>query len=266
MHTGSSTALFPIKGYRATGLEGNLVLPNDRQRQIHTLFVRYAGEVSKARRGKRLIVVNLGDSVDGFHHGSLQESLFREQDQRDAHVLLMQDFMRRVGYGKGDELYYVKGTETHVKDIEEGIAQELGAVKTGDGLHINTILQLNVNGTNHLFYHHGKGRGEGDNEGNSLRNCLRNMRTNRRKDGLERIDFSWSGHTHAHTYNTHIDRERGNFHVLHGVICPSWQSKTRYALEKVPLAVNSVGGVFVDVSVDGRIGMPNFVVEVTRDL
>lgn len=254
MHTGSSTALFPREGFWGGAHEDNHVLPNERQRDIYQVYVRFAAEVAKARKGKRLIVVNLGDAIDGFHHGSLQESLFKENDQCAAHVLLMADFLKKAAFDKkkGDELYYVRGTEVHVRDSENELARELGAKQAESGLYVNEILELNINGLLHVFAHHGKSRGSGQNEGNALRNFLRDIRDDRDKDGLNRIDVLWSGHTHGHTYNTHIARERdGQFHQMHGVICPSWQAKTRFALGKVPMAVNSVGGVYVDISVNG---------------
>jgi predicted phosphodiesterase len=268
MHTGSSTALFPRQGYRGDGTEDNHVSPNDKQKEIHHTFVRFAGEVAKARKGRRLIVVNLGDAVDGFHHGSLQESLFKEKDQSAAHILLMDDFLKRVAFAKkkGDELYYVRGTETHVKEVENDIAKELGAMKADTGLFVNEILELNINGLIHVFAHHGKARGTGQNEGNALRNFLANIRADREKDELQRMDVLWSGHTHGQTWNTHIARVRGGqFHEMHGVICPSFQAKTRYALGKVPMAVNSVGGTYVNVGVDGSFGSPHFVVQTTKD-
>lgn len=269
MHTGGSTALFPAKGY--VNNEGNLVSPNPKQREIYPTFIRFAGEVAKARKGKRLIIVNLGDAVDGNHHGTLQESLFFDVDQCGAHVELMQEFMRRVGFKRGDELYYVRGTEVHVKETENGIGESLGSVvagysDNGKPIFIHEILELNINGMTHTFAHHGKGRGAGANEGNSLRNFLRDIRDDREKDGLSRIDVLWSGHTHGHTYNSHIAREKGGeFHEFKGIICPSWQAKTKYALGKVPMAVNSIGGVYVRISADGDMSKPYFVVQTTRD-
>lgn len=265
MHTGSSTALFPAKGYRADAQDGNHILPNPKQKEIHSIFIRFAGEVAKARKGRRLIVVHNGDAIDGNHHGSLQESLFGVKDQAGAHVELMSEFMRRVGFGKRDALYYVRGTEAHVGDNEQAIAKELGAVRAEHGRHIYEILQLNINGMVHAFAHHGKARGTGQNEGNALRNFLRDIRSDREKEGLPPIDALWSGHTHGHTWNTHIARTKNGFNQLHGIICPSFQAKTIYALGKVPMAVNSVGGVYARITVDGLMEIPRFVVQTTAD-
>lgn len=266
-HTGGSTALFPSKGFK--NIEGNVVSPNDRQREIHTVFTKLSAEVKLARKNRRLIIVFLGDAIDGFHHGSLQESLFHVKDQCDAHVTMMSDFMRRTGYSRkgGDQLHYVKGTESHVGDNEMGIAKELGAVKNAQGNHISDILTLNINGSTHMFVHHGKNRGSGQNEGNALRNFLRDFRNEREKEGLPYPDVLWSGHTHGHTWNSHIVRRpEGQFHELHGVICPSFQAKTRYAYKVVPSAVNSVGGVFAKIAASGEMSPPRFVVKATTDV
>ena len=263
MHTGSSTALFPPNGYKSK--EGNVVLPSDKQREIYKTFVRFTAETKLARKGRRLIVVNLGDNVDGFHHGSMQESLFRAEDQSGAHMLLMNDFFKRVGFKKGDEYHCVKGTESHVKDYEDDIAKELGAVKNKHGEYISDTLLLNINGSKHLFAHHGKSKGSGHNEGNALRNFLRAIRQDRRMSGVERIDALWSGHYHAHCWETHKERQPdGNFHEMHGIILPSWQAKTRYAYAVAATDVNTIGGVYCRVSVDGDIFRPRFRIKPTE--
>jgi predicted phosphodiesterase len=267
MHTGSSTALFPRNGYQIQGAEGNFIKANDRQVEIHKTWVRFTAEVAAARKGRRLIVVNLGDAVDGIHHNSLQECLFNIKDQCQAHVRLMSDFCEKVGWQKDDELYYVRGTEVHVGETENDMAQELGAVQAESGLHVHEILTLNINGLNVLFLHHGKARGSGVNEGNALRNYLRDTRDARRKDGLPTLDVLWSGHTHGHMYSNHVERlPGGNYHIFHGVISPSFQAKTRYAYAKVPAAINSVGGTYVKIGADGSFNLPRFVVQVTKDL
>ena len=265
MHTGSSTALFPRKGF--VNFDNNLILPNATQRAIHAVFVRLAGEIKVARKKKRLILVVLGDAIDGFHHGSMQESLFREQDQAAAHIELIQEFQKCTGWKPDDELYYVRGTFTHVKDIENEIAKELKAKPDRAAKkYVHEILELNINGCLNLFYHHGKARGNGENEGNALRNYLRDIRVNRQRDGLPRADVSWSGHTHGHIYDSHNRRTGAGTHTFHGIICPSFQAKTQYALEKVPMQVNSIGGVSTTISAAGEFtAPPRFVVQTTRD-
>jgi len=267
LHTGSSTALFPRNGYQIEGAEGNFIKANDRQIEIHHTWTRFAAEVAVARKGKRLVIVNLGDAVDGIHHNSLQECLFNIKDQCAAHVALLEEFKKKVNFGKADELYFVRGTEVHVGETENDMAQELGAVQADSGLYVNEILEMSINGLNVMFLHHGKSRGRGVNEGNALRNYLRDTRDERASDGLSRLDVMISGHTHAHTYESHIKRTPGgSYHVFHGIICPSFQAKTRYAYSKVPAAVNSIGGTYIKIGADGTFGLPRFVVQVTKDL
>jgi hypothetical protein len=265
MHTGSSTALFPRNGFMND--EGNVVKPNARQAEMFPVWVRLTAEIAAARKGKRLIVVNLGDAIDGIHHNSYQECLFKSKEQVNAHLEMMAEFLKKTGFNSkhGDELYYVRGTEVHVNDDENPIAKDLGAVMAGEKQYVHEILEMPINGMYHVFAHHGKARGTGGNEGNALRNFLRDVRADREKDGLKRIDVLWSGHTHGHTYNTHIARRGGEFHEMHGVICPSFQAKTRYALAKVPMAVNSVGGVYARITADGDMPIPKFVVKSTKD-
>jgi hypothetical protein len=268
MHTGSSTALFPINGYRGEGEESNIVMPNKRQEDIYPVFDKFSNEVKEQRIGEGLVVVMLGDAIDGFHHGSMQESLFQPKDQCQAHKILMQDFLDKAGFNSfwGDELYYIRGTESHVADNEQEIAKELGAKPSDSGLYVHNFLELNINGMIHAFYHHGGSRGQGENEGNSLRNSLRDLRVDREKDGLQRLDAVWTGHTHGHTWNTHIRRENGGqFHEMHGIICPSFQAKTIYANGKVPKAVNSVGATYAHIRSDGTMSRPVFIVKPTKD-
>jgi hypothetical protein len=264
MHTGSSTALFPNREFVG---KHQTSLPNRMQKMIYPLWIRTAGEVAAARKGKRLIVINLGDAIDGIHHNSIQETLFNRKDQAAAHVQLMEWFLRRVGFSKGDELHYVQGTEIHVAEVEDDIAGELGAIPNElTGYKTSSVLELNINGTFHYFTHHGVRRGDGANEGNTLKNKLRNMYYDRLKENMPKVHVVWSGHTHGHTWATFEVREKNDFHQMHGIICPSWQAKTRYVFEKMPQAINSIGAVWMKIDASGEIGRPHFVVEVTKDV
>ena len=266
MHVGSSTALFPAGGYWGEHNEDNPVLPNPKQKMIHGVFSRLCGEVANARKDRDLIIVLLGDLVDGFHHGSMQESLFKQDDQIAACIQVIEEFKKGVGFGKNDRLYITRGTEVHVKDVEKEIGKKIKAVKSDSGIHVHEVLELNINGSQHIFFHHGKARGAGANEGNELRNYIRNITIERRKERLTPPDVFWSGHTHGHTWSTWNERqEDGRFRLVHGIVCPSFQAKTIYVYGKAALAVNSVGGVYVNIGVDGSMGIPQFVVRKTID-
>lgn len=48
------------------------------------------------------------------------------------------------------------------------------------------------------------------------------------------------------------------FKIIHGVILPSWQQKTRYAWQAAPVARNKIGGVYQEIKADGTICNPVF--------
>ena len=45
---------------------------------------------------------------------------------------------------------------------------------------------------------------------------------------------------------------------MHGIILPSWQSKTEFAHMKAAVSVNKIGGVMQEIKADGFIGVPVF--------
>lgn len=223
-------------------------------------------EATKVRRkDKRLIVVHDGDAIEGVHHGSQQIITYSKDEQADLHVDLMDTFLQTVNFSRkqGDRLYYVSGTETHVEDKEDRIANNLPAEKDKDGRRVWDFLELIVNGRRVWFLHHGKGRGAGANEGNSFRNWLRDIYWDCKKTGTPPPDLVISGHTHTPIYNTYVIRNGDGYHTIHGVIAPSWQSKTRFAYKVAPVERNEIGIVFVEIKADGEIVTPVILIKET---
>jgi hypothetical protein len=108
------------------------------------------------------------------------------------------------------------------------------------------------------FLHHGKGRGKGASEGNALRNWLRDVHIDCEKVGKRTPDLIVSGHVHTPTYANYVYRKGSSFRMIHGVICPSWQSKTRFAWKVAPVDLNEVGSTFIEIKADGEIRLPHF--------
>ena len=52
--------------------------------------------------------------------------------------------------------------------------------------------------------------------------------------------------------------------MMHGVVCPSFQAKTRFAYKVAPVEVNEVGAVFIEIKADGEIKAPHFVLQETK--
>lgn len=263
MHSGSSTALFLNREWQD---EHQNHRPNERQKQIYKVFERCTDYTKEKRKGKRLIAVHNGDAVEGIHHNSLQICVLNKNSQAEIHTELMDTFLRKSKFDRkqGDKLFYVRGTETHVEDIETEIAKDLSAEKTPDGNYVFDHLELEVNGRLIWFIHHGKKRGAGANEGNALRNWLRDIYWDCKKSGARPPDMVVSGHTHTPTYTNYVIRDGVGFHVIHGVVCPSWQAKTRFGYKVAPVDVNEIGAVFVEITASGDIRMPKFILQESK--
>jgi predicted phosphodiesterase len=249
--------LFPNRFWESVKTEHNHT-PTMRQKQIYKHFEYCMEYAAQNRKGKRLVVVHNGDAIEGVHHGSTQVVTQNKGEQAEIHTELMDIFLRRVKFSRknGDRLYYVSGTETHVGDKEQGIAKDLSAEKNPDGGRIFDHLELNINGRLVWFVHHGMGRGGGPNEGNALRNWLRDVYWDCKKVNAQPPDMVISGHTHTPTWNAYIARDENKFHMIHGVICPSWQAKTRFAYKVAPVERNEIGAAFVEVKADREITLP----------
>ncbi len=264
LHTGSSTALFPPRTF---GDENQNHTPKENQLRIYDVWKQSYLWARSARKKKRLIVVHNGDAIDGNHHGTIQLCLTNKKTQAAAHVELMDEFLQSAKWNKdrGDLLYYTKGTEIHTGDDENNIARDLGAEPVNEELFVRDHLELIVNGRKIWYLHHGKKRGEGANEGNALRNALRDLFFECLKVGIDPPDVVVTSHTHAHTYTPYSGRlPDGNFKLIHGLILPSWQEKTRFAWQVVPQARNEIGSAFFEITAAGDVRMPpHFIIKET---
>lgn len=224
-------------------------------------FTKCAEYARDRRKGNRLIVVHDGDAIDGNHHGSLQAVTFDPAEQAEVHIELMDTFLRTANFtSKTDRLFYVSGTETHVGDGENGIAADLEA----EGGKVFDHLELEINGRLIWFVHHGPKRGKGALEGNALRNYLRDTYWDAKKINVQPPDMIVTGHVHTATYNNYVIREKDSYRIIHGVICPSFQAKTRFTYKVAPIERNEIGCVFIEIGASGAISVPAFLLQETK--
>ncbi len=251
MHTGSNKALFLASHWQSkkTGVNHS---PTNEQIGIRKQWDKFTQETAKARKGKKVRLVMDGDAIDGVHHGGFDLCSSDPLEHADIHIQLMAQFQKSIGWQRGDELYYVKGTEVHVNDWENYVGDELNAVSVSD------FLRLDTNGVVSWFVHHGKGAGMGDSEGNAIRNWLKAIRNEAMKDNTETPDIIYTGHVHQPTYSTYTYRNSMQFRNMHGIVLPSWQLKTRYAWKVAPVSKNRIGGVLHEIKADGTITVPQF--------
>ncbi len=260
MHSGGSTALFPNKFWQ---FEHGNHTPTPQQKSMFEHFDKCAVQAGKLRKDKRLIVVHDGDALEGVHHGSLQVITYNKDEQAELHEDLMDHFLTKADFDRkrGDRLYYVRGTESHTDDKEQEIAKSLSAEKAESGKRIFDHLEIEVNGRVIWFVHHGPKKGEGAPEGNALRLWLGRIYWTCIKDGKRPPDMILTGHVHTPVYNTYVM----GFHTIHGVICPSWQAKTRFAYKVAPVEKNEIGAVFIQIMADGEIKAPVIMTKETEN-
>lgn len=256
MHSGGSTALFPNKQWWFDADRNHT--PSAKQVEMFKHFDKCAQYARVNSHNKRHIIIHDGDAIEGAHHNTIQIVTPVLDEQAKIHVDLMSHFMKKSRFDgrKGDKLYYVKGTETHTREKEREIAERMKAQKNEDGSHIFDFLELEVNGRLIWMLHHGKSRGRGPAEGNSLRNWLRDIYFDCVKTARRPPDVVISAHSHTPTYNAYVISRDNGYHMIHGLICPSWQSKTRYAWKVAPTERNEIGAVFLEIRADGEIRMP----------
>lgn len=251
MHSGGATALFPPHFWQG---KHNNHTPTKSQKAMFQHFDKCAEYVRKNRKNKRVVVVHNGDAIDGVHHGTLEVVTYSQNEQLDIHVELMEYFLDKIGFDrrKGDQLYYTEGTESHVRDDEDRLAKFLPVQLSDEGLLVHPELMLNINGRKVLFLHHGPTRGRGVNRGNPLRLWMGSLFWTNLLKGYDQPDLVITGHTHTPAYNTYVQ----DWKVIHGVICPSWQMKTRYANGKAPAETNEIGLIVLEIKADGEIKVP----------
>jgi len=255
MHSGSNYALFLDREWKGT--KENNHTPTSKQQKIRECYEAFAFDVYKARQGKTIKLVHNGDAIDGDHHRSGDVCTLNPIDQADIHIELVNEFQKRIGWQAGDELYYTRGTQTHVNELENYIGRELNAVPEGD-FYVHNLLKLDVNGTTSWFAHHGPGRGDGPNEGNPMRNWLRNIQTESMKDQSAPPDVVWTSHVHYPTYGSYVYRTKMNFKTIHGIITPAWQKKTAFGWQVAAVKQEKIGGVYQEIKADGTIALPYF--------
>jgi hypothetical protein len=259
LHSGGSTSLFPSRFWWFDKERNHK--PTSLQKQMHRHWIRCAGEARLARKDKQMIVLHMGDAIEGYHHQTTQVLTVNRQEQADVHTFLMHEFLDVSGFVPGrDKLIYMRGTEAHVDDHEHRIAEEMGATIQ----YAPDFVELSVNGRTLWITHHGKSGGEGDTEGDTFRNWLKRTfwKCVQRKKPIP--DMVMIGHRHKTMYSSYVQRVEDSYHTLHGLIVPSWQGKTRYAWGKVPLELNEIGAAFVDVLADGTIRPPRFLLMETK--
>jgi len=260
LHAGSPVAPFPLRQWAMP--DGNYS-PTILQKILYKQLQDASEEIGRRRKGKRLIIVKLGDMVEGLHHGSKQVTSARRAIHEAISLELMDRIDEWTGFTDGDLEYFVAGTESHVEESEERIAKDRGAeaympsdlAGGRDGVYVFPALNITINGVPCFFAHHGPATGEGANRGNGLRNRIKNLYL----EYLENNKTMPRLVIFADKHRKHYERVwRSEKVMIDAIISPAWQVKTEFVYRIRPEALANVGCTCIEIKASGNIiGLEN---------
>ncbi len=194
--------------------------------------VKTAAQLRESKKCDLLIIV-MGDAIDGDHHSTHQLTTRNEPEQMMAHVSMMEWTLEKFGFDRShDKLVYIEGTESHTRDNEEVIAQMLPAEKYADGASCTPFLEVDLQGNLMWFYHHGAAAGYSYSTGMGLYNYVKQIYIDRKMNDLRPPNFVMTADKHKvdHQIYKHNNKE------IHGLILPPFQDKTRFT-NKIPRVI-----------------------------
>jgi len=253
-HCGSTRGLMLPKGVE--DVDGNIILPNPLQKIIIQQWYECWNMVKEKRKGKRLVIVCMGDSVEGIHHDTTQVVSRRVESHEEIATEMYDEALRIADFGSGDLLFFLSGTEEHTdsgSQSEERVARDFSHIAIIDKTNSRytwEMLRLNINGVLCDFAHHGASPGmRHHTKENSLRYTLRSLASDNIDSGEAVPNLVFSAHCHALVMSGKI---YANKYEIEGVIIPSFQFKTGYAIKVFPYKLSDIGLVTTAISKDGK--------------
>jgi hypothetical protein len=155
------------------------------------------------------------------------------------------NFIDRCGFSvkRGDSMHFVSGTECHTGWAEGELAARYDAY----GATFDDELEMIINGRRIWWTHQGGAVGKGATEGDAYRNWLKTIYFDCEKLRKPKPDGVISSHYHKSLYQCYVR----DWHTIHGIVTPSWQRKTRYAISVTPFQRNDIGLSLFTVTVGG---------------
>jgi len=211
---------------------------NDKQIRIWNHFNYCLDAARELRKNKKLVILLLGDLIDGDHHGTHELVTANIGEQKDTFIQLFKYIREKLDYRAGDAVFSVDGTFVHTGDEENSIAKEINAYQYADGTYSTAFLQMEINGSWIWAYHKGESAGQGQMRGNTCVNRLKKIYYQCLQEGDRIPDMIISAHTHD---SYHATWTAPNGQTMHYIILPSWQDKTRFVRDNMATNKNKVG-------------------------
>lgn len=255
LHVGSPFAISPARWLMHDGTETR---PNELQEIILAHWCTCWANVAKLRKGARLVIVVLGDVIEGLHHETTEITTSRIDTQEAMAIAVIESALKIAKFSnRHDAIRFVNGTSAHDgigSASLERVARNVLARDANDGTPSSTnILRLNVNGVR-FDVTHKPGSGPGSRAhtlGNAFHGWLRSLYFSALEEGQPPPRYVLTAHHHNYLRRD-VHATRGHV-ALTGIICPSWKVKDEYVYRVAPFALSSIGMLAFDVQPDGAV-------------
>jgi hypothetical protein len=266
LHVGSPFAVCPARWLLQSG---NVFTPNEMQNAILAHWCACWQRVAQLRKGARLVVLVVGDTTEGLHHGSSQHITPRLDEQEAMAIAVIESALKLGKWrNRGDCIRFVAGTAAHDGEGSqslERIARNILDVDANDGTRcVTDSLRISVNGVR-FDVAHKPGSGPGSRtqtHGNAFGNWLRSLYLAGLEEGAH-PRYVLTAHHHQYLRRD-VYTLRGSV-ALTGFILPSWKVKDSYVYTVAPFALASVGMLAFDVQDDGRVTEYDMRIPITQD-
>lgn len=218
-HFGGFTAVSPPEVQTDSG---QVVKGNKIQAAMYALWLQDFQNIKKRLTGKRLIVVHMGDVIEGEHHDALAH-LPDVKDQESLAVVMLTPWRNL-----SDKFYMIKGTEAHAGGqhmSERRIAHELAATS------LDFHLPLDVDGTLCDFAHHSSGTARTIGL-QIIEDCI--------SDGQPIPRYVFRAHRHV------IVDSGEHWPLMRVMTIPAWQLRTSYGWKVAPNKRAALGMVVME--------------------
>ena len=225
-HIGSFTALAPPEFETDDGLAVKATKAQTWLYECWGEYWTYVYSLTKKNKA-RLVVIHLGDIIDGDHHATVQ-AMPNVVDQEN----MAYDLLESIAI-KADRFYVMRGTEAHAGDAagnEVRIASRLGAEVMYEGL-------LNIDGTLLDVAHHGRAGKRPWTSGAAAMATEAQITALQMGQPVPR--YVLRGHNHT------IDDSGAKLANTRAIALPAWQLRTAYGYKVAPGTRSDIGGLIM---------------------
>lgn len=252
LHIGHPFAVCPVSWVLH---EGNVFTPNELQVQIRGHWVACWQHVKQVRKGKKLIVVSVGDLIEGNHHETTQLITQRIDTQEQMAVAVLEEAMKLAGFRRGDQIRFVTGTPAHDGNGLQSVERIARSILDTDQDGRVSYDRLRFRAGGHLFdVAHQPGSGPGGRAwvyGNSFQAWLKSLYYESLETGQPVPNYVIRAH--YHTYLKRVVHNMTGDVVTTGYILPSWKLKDEHVYKRQAHALGSIGMLIMRIAKDGSV-------------